>query len=61
MKNTIKKEKNKLPLTFKFIEEFGIKKTNEKNNITINYIKCGVYQTSYLMREKPIKPLTRLL
>lgn len=61
MKKLFREEKNKLPLTFKFIEKFGTKKSNDKNSISINYIKCELYQTDYLMRERPIKALTRLL
>ncbi|AZA79209.1 hypothetical protein EG347_17695 [Chryseobacterium sp. G0186] len=61
MKKLFKDEKNNLPLTFKFIEKFGSKKSNEKSSISINYIKCEIYQTDYLMRERPIKALTRLL
>ncbi|REC59338.1 hypothetical protein DRF65_26630 [Chryseobacterium pennae] len=61
MKKLFKEEKNKLPLTFKFIEKLGSKKSNDKENISTNYIKCETYQTDYLMRERPIKALTRLL
>ncbi|MCS4305364.1 hypothetical protein M2372_004862 [Chryseobacterium sp. BIGb0232] len=61
MKKLFKEEKNKLPLTFKFIEKLGSKKSNDKESISTNYIKCETYQTDYLMRERPIKALTRLL
>lgn len=61
MKKLFKEEKNKLPLTFKFIEKFGTKESNKKDSISINYVKCETYQTDYLMRERPIKALTRLL
>lgn len=61
MKKLFREEKNKLPLTFKFIEKLGSKKSNDKESISTNYIKCETYQTDYLMRERPIKALTRLL
>jgi len=60
MKKLFKKEKNKLPLTFKYIEELRTKKNN-KNNSTGNYVPCEKFQTDYLLREMPIKSLTRLL
>lgn len=59
MKKLFKKEKNKLPLTFKYIEELRTKKNN-KNNSTGNYVPCEKFQTDYLLREKLIKSLTRL-
>ncbi|MDQ0784480.1 hypothetical protein QF044_004334 [Chryseobacterium sp. W4I1] len=60
MKNLLKEEK-KLPLTFKYIEHFRTKKKNKINNSTASYVLCKKYQTDYLLRENPIKPLTRLL
>jgi len=63
MKNeNIYKEKNKLPLTFKYMEVF------RKKNITKNYgenvvyfIPCQKYQTNFYTRQKPLKPLIRML
>jgi len=56
------KEKNKLPLTFKYIETFN-KKSSKKNETEeiIYFIRCEKYQTDYYVREKPSKPLVRML
>ncbi len=55
------KEKHNLPLTFKYIEL--MKKTNpgKKNKNIINYISCQKYQNDFYVREKPCKPLIRML
>lgn len=55
-------EKNKLPLTFKYIDSFNEKKSirNMKNPM-IYFIKSDKYQTDFYPREKPFKPLTRML
>lgn len=60
MKEIIK-EKNKLPLTFKYIE-FSKNKTQikSKSNL-IFFVECERYQTEYLVRARPYKSLTRLL
>jgi hypothetical protein len=60
MKKTIK-EKNKLPLTFKYIE---FKKSQvivkSKSNLTF-FVECEKFQTEYLVRSRPYKSITRLL
>lgn len=60
MKKQIK-DKHNLPLTFNFIEL--IKKTNlgKDNKNIIYFISCKKYQTDFYVREKPFKPLTRML
>ena len=61
MKNRFN-EKHTLPLTFKFIEPLN--KRNTKQNIReqiIYFVKCDKYQTDFFVREKPFKPLTRML
>lgn len=54
-------EKYPLPLTFKYLEL--IKKTNsgKDNNNVIYFIPCEKYQTNFYVRDKPYKPLTRML
>ncbi|MDW9382645.1 hypothetical protein GFU89_20930 [Chryseobacterium sp. JV558] len=54
------KEKNKLPLTFQYIEKFNDQKL-KKNNDIIYVLDCEKYQTNFYIREKPIKSLNRLL
>ena len=61
MKKLIR-EKNKLPLTFKYIEVFSKKGSKNKSRKSILYfLECSNYQTDCHVRAKPIKPLTRLL
>lgn len=55
------KEENKLPLTFKYIELFESKNTEKPGSDTTYYLECKNYQTDFSLREKPYKPLTRLL
>jgi len=53
-------EKHKLPLSFKQMEY--CEHTGKKNNKKIIYIlKSEKYQSNFYVREKPVKPLTRLL
>lgn len=54
------KEKHKLPLTFKFVDEYRAKKSND-NKDDIPYVKCEKYQTDFLMQVKPNKALVRIL
>ncbi|WP_293308327.1 hypothetical protein [Pedobacter sp. UBA5917] len=54
------KEKHKLPLTFKFAEEFKAKNA-DKNGGNIPYAKCEKYQSDFLMLVKPFKSLVRML
>lgn len=60
MKN-IYKEKNNLPLTFKYMEVRKIKKNGVSGNRVIYYVKSKKYQTDFYVREKPGKFLTRLI
>lgn len=60
MRNIIK-EKNKLPLFFKYIEFSKSKTTFVNKSRSIFFIKCDRYQTDYLIRSKPYKHITRLL
>jgi len=53
-------EKNKLPLTFKFVDEYRGKKNNQKGSEVL-YGTCGRYKTTFLMLVKPYKPISRLL
>lgn len=53
-------EKYKLPITFKFVDEYRAKKSNENNEETA-YVKCEKYQTDFLMQVKPHKALVRML
>lgn len=60
MKN-IPKEKHKLPLTFKYIE-FSKNKLSFKSKTKLTFfVECEDYQTEYLIRSRPCKPITRLL
>jgi hypothetical protein len=53
-------EKHKLPLSFKHIEycEHKSKRSDKK---IIYILKSEKYQSNFYVREKPVKPLTRLL
>lgn len=54
-------EKNKLPLTIKYMESFREQTNKTHNEYKVRYVKCKKYQTDFLIREKPFKALTRLL
>ncbi|MGI9582687.1 hypothetical protein ACR1PO_15945 [Chryseobacterium sp. RRHN12] len=54
------KEKNKLPLTFRYIETFNDQKRKKPNDV-VYVLTCEKYQTNFYVREKPVKSLTRLL
>lgn len=61
MKNTYN-EKQKLPLTFEYMEVF--RKKNKRRKYVQNaiyFIECNKYQTNYYLREKPVKALVRML
>ncbi|PKF75574.1 hypothetical protein CW752_03510 [Chryseobacterium sp. PMSZPI] len=60
MKNFIN-EKNKLPLTFKYVETIKKREGLIKSSEIIYYIECKKYGTDFYMKEKPIKSLVRLL
>jgi hypothetical protein len=53
-------EKNKLPLTFKFVDEYRGEKINQKSNDVL-YGTCERCKTNFLMLVKPYKPISRLL
>ena len=53
-------EKNKLPLTFKFVDEYRGDKIIQKSNNVV-YGTCECYKTNFLMLVKPYKPVSRLL
>ncbi len=55
------KEKNKLPLTFKYIDLFKIKNTSKLNSDSLYYLNSDTLQTACYPREKPLKSLHRLL
>ncbi|WP_114820749.1 hypothetical protein [Chryseobacterium sp. KLBC 52] len=55
------KEKNKLPLTLKYIANFREASVEIQNSHQQNYITAIQYQTDYLMAIKPPKPFVRLL
>ncbi|KMQ68003.1 hypothetical protein ACM39_09025 [Chryseobacterium sp. FH2] len=57
----ISKEKNILPLIFKYIE-FSKNKLpiKDKSKLTF-FVECEKYQTEFLVRSKPYKSITRLL
>ncbi|HCA07189.1 hypothetical protein [Chryseobacterium sp.] len=58
---SILNEKNKLPLTFKYLEIIKRKRTSRKNLSITYYARSEKYQTDFFITEKPIKPLIRLL
>ncbi|NML70978.1 hypothetical protein HHL23_14405 [Chryseobacterium sp. RP-3-3] len=60
MKNTIN-EKNKLPLTFKYLEFIKRKKAARKSFSITYYVRSERYQTDFLTTEEPYKPLVRLI
>lgn len=53
-------DENKLPLTFKFVDEYRGKQIDHKSNDVL-YGRCERYQTNFLMLVKPYKPISRLL
>lgn len=60
MKKTLG-EKHKLPLTFKSITKFGNKTNVPLNSNTIYFLETDKYRSNFYIREKPFKPLTRML
>ncbi len=53
-------EKNKLPVTFKYIEMIEKRELIKSSEITY-YIECKKYRTNFYMKEKPQKSIVRLL
>lgn len=56
MKHIIRNEKNPLPLTFKYMDYYRKIETPK-----IYFLKSKKYQTDFYVRERPLKPLIRLL
>ncbi|SHG71584.1 hypothetical protein SAMN02787100_4592 [Chryseobacterium sp. OV279] len=54
-------EKHKLPLSFKHMDFFDNTGSKGITSNTKCILRCKKYQTSFYVREKPIKPLVRLL
>ncbi|MDP9960599.1 hypothetical protein [Chryseobacterium lathyri] len=54
-------EKHKLPLSFKQMEYFEHKSTKKIDSNTLCILKSEKYQSDFYVREKPVKPLIRLL
>lgn len=54
-------EKNKLPLTFKYLEIFKTKNVGKIHSNMLYFVPSEKYQTDHHVREKPLKQLTRLL
>lgn len=54
-------EKHKLPLTFKNITKFGSKVNAKLTSDTVCFLESKKYSSDFYIREKPFKPLTRLL
>jgi hypothetical protein len=55
-------EKNKLPLTFKYIEPFRENKNKRsKREDTIFFVSCEKYNTDFMVRTHPLKSLIRML
>ncbi|MBP1165617.1 hypothetical protein JOE44_002501 [Chryseobacterium sp. PvR013] len=54
-------EKHKLPLTFKNITKFGSKANAKLTSNTVYFLESKKYNSDFYIREKPFKPLTRLL
>ncbi len=54
------KEKNKLPLTFRYIKLIDRDKAFHENGRLL-FIKCEIYQTDFYIRAGPVKPLIRML
>ena len=55
------KENQYLPLTFKYIELFKSKNIVKLNSNITYYLQSNKYDTNFLIREKPLKHLTRML
>jgi hypothetical protein len=56
------KEKNKLPLTFKYLEPFKKKKNRKsKRQDTVFFVPCEKYNTDFMVRTHPVKSLIRML
>jgi hypothetical protein len=54
-------EKNKLPLTFKYLEIFKTKNVSKIHSNMLYFVPSEKYHTEYHVREKPLKPLARII
>ncbi|MGG5209947.1 hypothetical protein ACQWU4_13540 [Chryseobacterium sp. MIQD13] len=54
-------EKNKLPLTFKYIEIFKTKNVGRIHSSMTYSVSSEKYGTEYHVREKPLKQLTKMI
>lgn len=54
-------EKNRLPLTFQYLEIFKTKNAGKIHSNMLYIVPSEKYQTEHHIREKPLKQLTRLL
>ncbi|WP_080778200.1 hypothetical protein [Chryseobacterium phocaeense] len=54
-------EKNKLPLTFKYLEIIKRKKAVRKNCLISYYTVSEKYQTDFLLTDAPFKSLVRFI
>lgn len=55
------KEKNKLPLTFKYIEMIKMTDSFKLDSNSLYFLSSEQYKTENHIREKPFKSLVRLL
>ncbi len=60
MKKKIK-EKNKLPLIFKHIDFVKNKDLGTLDSNVVYFLENEKYQTDFLVKERPLKHLTRLI
>lgn len=54
-------EKNKLPLTYQYLDIFKTKYSAKLDSNSLYFLKSEKYQTDHHVLEKPLKPLVRLL
>lgn len=54
-------EKNKLPLTFDYLEIINVKKNIYHDKNVIYHISCNICSTNYNVRREPHKSLVRML
>ncbi|KFF15489.1 hypothetical protein IW22_24115 [Chryseobacterium sp. JM1] len=54
-------EKHKLPLSFKYMDFFDNTDSKMITSNTKCILRCKKYKTGFYVREKPVKPLIRLL
>lgn len=54
-------EKEKLPLIFEYLEKSKVDFDREAVKNSIYYVKSRQFQTDFLVRQKPFKPLVRMI